>query len=765
MGIGSSKEKGRVSLDVSALNCMAKDESEASNVTATPRALDPPDGMASKEANDTVIGQNAATPNTFNCMACVPNKPDSYSISITGNALSPAAEQRGKKALSPHFPHSSIVSLRVWSSATNSFVRIRVGDGVFDDVRLIAVSHTWKGAVDEGTVDLPWNAEAYTATIFRAAASLALSANWPNYYLWLDYLCTDQTNKFETREATFKMAWVYSAADVTLVVLDESLPHTHPDFWSNRVWTLQEETLSKKMIFINRQGCQVETNEREADFETDPSGDTVEEPYYVHTLPMWNGAENIKVAENQGQMPFSKFWPIVQGRYGGWACDRIYASQYCSLIEPKLEIRYDLDYHLVLAAYLQKLIQDKDFSCTGISVDCPVPGWGCTTVFGSTKEWSNFEVDVALGFVGGFGLSEDVVQTDEKGWSKNLSFPKEPVMGLVIDRTVVLAQVQFDSLFQHHISFLDAIQVEGAKTDLQSSLHKLKTKNVAIALFSVYWTLVKFETTIDPASRQYEESVEELLGKLHDYNSTATAYSNNFLMTRLKSGTSGTIEHELFEELQQAIQLQTISEQADAILEIIALLLCGEEYSKDCCQGIYSILLNSKGVWISKEPSPNSKPGEFITIAKFSDIVDDLILYNYAGDSIEEASLVSRYWPAYPALEMRNTPISSRTQTFAAVNNVLTKNKRKSRLWTGVRGLGSKILFKNSYIESFLWCCAELKESGCLHDILPVYEYLYTSIVSLSNIWDGDQPGDEFKAIPKDIGWNIVRGCYDWKEN
>ncbi|KAJ3077876.1 hypothetical protein HDU99_000922, partial [Rhizoclosmatium hyalinum] len=689
MGIGSSKEKGRVSLDVSALNCMAKDESDASNLTATPRAVDPVDGMASKEANDTVIGQNVATPNTFNCMACVPNKPDSYSISITGNALSPAAEQRGEKPFKPRIEHSTTVSLRVWSSAANAFVRICIGAGIFDNVPMIAVSHTWKGAVDEETVDLPWNAEAYTANIFR--------------------------------EATLKMAWVYSAATVTLVVLDENLPHTHPDFWSNRVWTLQEETLSNRMIFMNRQGCQVETNERDTNFETDPSGESIEEPYYKYTLPTWHGAENVTIAESRGQSLFYEFWPIVKNRNGGWRCDHVYASQYCSLIEPKLEVRYDIDYHVLLATYLQKLMEAGDETWVGISPNCPVPGWGCTTVFGTENKYTNFSVHTALGIAGSFDrkalIPGDVIKTDENGWNKDPSLPKEPVLGVIIDRTVILAQVTFDGVSEHHISLLDAILAEGPKTAL-SFLHKLKIQKVAIALFSIYWTLVKFATTMDPESRENEESVEELLGKLHDYNSTATGYSNNFLMTRLKSGTSGTVEHELFEELQKVIQLQTISEQADAILEIIALVLCGDEYSKHCSQGIYSILLNSTGVWISKEPPPNSEPDKFITIAKFHNIVDDMILYHYSGKSIEEASQVSQYWPTYLTLELRNTTILSRTQTFAEVNNVLTKTKRKSRLWTGVRGLGSKILFENSEDS---WYCAELKESGCLHNILPVY--------------------------------------------
>ncbi|KAJ3069661.1 hypothetical protein HDU99_002867, partial [Rhizoclosmatium hyalinum] len=423
-------------------------------------------------------------------------------------------------------------------------------------------------------------------------------------------------------------------------------------------------------------------------------------------------------------------------------------------------VRYDIDYHVLLATYLQKLMEVGDETWVGIAPNCPVPGWGCTTVFGTVKELERHSVQSALGIAGSFDrqalIPGDVIKTDENGWNKDPSLPKEPVLGLIIDRTVVLAQVQFDSLPQHHISLLDAMRCDGAKTDVQSFYDKLKIQNVAIALFRVYWTLVKFETT-DPFSRQYEKSVEELLGKLHDYTSEATGYSNNFLMTRLKSGTSGTVERELFEELQKAIQLQTISEQADAILEIIALLLCGEEYSKNCYQGIYSILLNSTGVWISKEPSPNSKPGEFITIAKFSDIVDDMILYNYTGYSIEEASLVSRYWPAYPTLELRNTPILSRKQTFAAVNNVLTKNKRKYRLWTGVRGLGSKIVI---YDESGGWKGAELKESGCLHNILPVYECKLKSNVSLQSIWKRKVVGYEFEeVIPEEIGWNVVRGC------
>ncbi|KAJ3009538.1 UNVERIFIED_CONTAM: hypothetical protein HDU68_002627 [Siphonaria sp. JEL0065] len=76
----------------------------------------------------------------------------------------------------------------------------------------------------------------------------------PDFYLWLDYLCTNQRDDYEIREATMKMVWVYGTAFATIVVLEDDLGHHNPQFWSNRVRAMQEEILSRELVFYNRNG-------------------------------------------------------------------------------------------------------------------------------------------------------------------------------------------------------------------------------------------------------------------------------------------------------------------------------------------------------------------------------------------------------------------------------------------------------------------------------------------------------------------------------
>ncbi|KAJ3079856.1 hypothetical protein HDU99_009933, partial [Rhizoclosmatium hyalinum] len=239
-------------------------------------------------------------------------------------------------------------------------------------------------------------------------------------------------------------------------------------------------------------------------------------------------------------------------RNGEWLCDRVYASQYCSKIKSKLEIRYDLEYHLVLASYIQRLIEDGDTSCTGISTDCPVPGWGCTTVFGISEQWRHFEVDGALGFIGGFGVSGDLVPEMDEKWPQLDSLPKQPVIGLVVDRTVTLAQIEFNGSFQNNCPLINTIKAYTHQNYESIVLGLSKT------LLSIYWRLLNYP---------YPQSMDLLLTK-------------SYFLRELKSAAPGTAEHDLFQELQKVVSMNAI-EQADSLLQIIAFLL----WMNDCRDG------------------------------------------------------------------------------------------------------------------------------------------------------------------------------------
>ncbi|KAI9336137.1 hypothetical protein BDR26DRAFT_936181 [Obelidium mucronatum] len=699
-----------------------------------------------------------------------PSKPSSYDIVITmkkgATGLSPVAKQTGVSALAPKFPHTSAISIRVWSSEASKFQRILIGSGVFDDVSLIAVSHTWR------------------------------VADGKPYYLWLDYLCTDQSSDFEVREATFKMAWVYSAAFATIVLLDESLSQDHRDFWGNRLWTMQEEALSQNLIFFDRRGVKIPCFVENVEVTDDPSADQIPVEHKKYILQ----STNVVVAENQGPVAFREFWPRATHRSGGWDCDKVYATQYCSVIEPKLEIRYDLDYHLVLAAYIQKLIECNDSSCTGVSLNCPIPGWGCTWLFvdpsSPIKDWF---VDGSIGFLGDSGLQGYKMKELTKSQEENTFLPKYPALGLVIDATVTLATVDVENEAAiHTCPLLTAIYND---TRSINGFSALSLYGVASDLMSLYWKLIQlqFESATNKGMQMaydYEEGgyntdselvTSQGILKLLFANLFAVTCAQRLstpLLDSLSNQIPGTIEYELYRALTFVVELDSTIEQVGAtkmletacemLLKIIVRLAVatiwnnnnsGTKKDEASC---FSLMINSQGVFISRSfgrsSSSESKKALEFQVAATQDIVSDLILYRYTGTSVEEASN-AKYWPESCLHELEKTSIFQRTQVFAALNTVLTKRKgRQQVLWSGLRGLGRNIVFNDGKEEAG-YHTARLNCVGEYQGLVTVDEYSWDSLACLDNVFQTDfesklSPYDDiFGEIPSDFGWNIVRGA------
>ncbi|KAJ3131251.1 hypothetical protein HK100_006597 [Physocladia obscura] len=318
-------------------------------------------------------------------------------------SLSDPKKQIGSKPFRPEFPHNSTVSIRVWCAKEEKFVRIRVGEGILDDTPLIAVSHTWNGAID--TDNLPCYPN-YTKNIFKAVKTAAKDQlqgdEQENYYVWLDYFCTNQLNPSEVREATMKMSWVYATARFAVVILDTSLPYgvLNEQAWSRRMWTMQEEFLSTELVFFDRDGNkETEANEAEDGKIFLPIIRDDHNYYDQNRVLIATGHVRDPNMQIQKQ-EFKVFWPKVAWRSSFMPCDMVYATQYCSKLQTYLDIRYDLELFQVLALYLQRLIEAGDRSVTAVHMIQFCPGWGCTSVLAQSK----YKITNPLGFIGGLGL-------------------------------------------------------------------------------------------------------------------------------------------------------------------------------------------------------------------------------------------------------------------------------------------------------------------------------------------------------------------------
>ncbi|KAJ3015635.1 UNVERIFIED_CONTAM: hypothetical protein HDU68_012634, partial [Siphonaria sp. JEL0065] len=430
------------------------------------------------------------------CLSQVPFKTIPRLVTITGEKLSKVKIQTGKQ------------------SSVLDFVRVCVGDGVRDDTPLFAVSHTWNNAVDWKRFGIPIF-PSYTSNIFKAVSEVA-SAKYksgqtksPDFYLWLDYLCTNQRDQFEIREATMKMAWVYGTAFATIVVLEDDLGHYNPQFWSNRVWAMQEE------IFLDMEIRRFEAIKS-------------------------NGELCESASELEGAIK------------GGYVIDRlVYASQYCSMIKGRLDIRYDMTLSQVLALYLQRLIEAGD----------------------STT---------------------------------NLQQKLDPVVGLLVEATVVFAEIdsQTTSTNALTISLADAIQAgHGVSSpdviEIFESVHRPKGLEAICKVL-----LKKYFALLETSSDQWKKPSR--LGGV-DSEITEPQWDKKTephwdFIPYLLSKDVGTIEHELGKVLTVLENYKFPSTNddinyimKDTLFEIIgrmSLLLA--QYDSGL------VLLNSNGLWIAK---------------------------------------------------------------------------------------------------------------------------------------------------------------------
>ncbi|KAJ3241091.1 hypothetical protein HDU81_001877 [Chytriomyces hyalinus] len=116
--------------------------------------------------------------------------PADIGITIDGQKweLSPLHRPEGPstKRLAPKFIHNSVISF--------------------------AVSHTWRNSISSEGIPNNGYTEAIMTAVEQTASEYLSDSDLKDYYVWLDYFSTDQHSLFEIREATMKMAWVYSAA-------------------------------------------------------------------------------------------------------------------------------------------------------------------------------------------------------------------------------------------------------------------------------------------------------------------------------------------------------------------------------------------------------------------------------------------------------------------------------------------------------------------------------------------------------------------------
>ncbi|KAI8844609.1 hypothetical protein BJ741DRAFT_645055 [Chytriomyces cf. hyalinus JEL632] len=384
--------------------------------------------------------------------------PADIGITIDGQKweLSPLHRPEGPstKRLAPKFIHNSVISVRVWSSAKKDFCRINIGVCVWDDTPLFVVSHKWRNSISREGIPNPGYTEAIMLAVEQTAAEYFSDSDQKDYYVWLDYFSTDQHNLSEIREATMKMAWVYSAAD----------------FWSNRVWVMQEEALSSNLVFFDRNGQKCPIREEEDGGEW----------RYIYIGPIGNGfgadgrvsleggitgppSETVIAKNGLGaKREFSDFWPDMMKRNGGFPCDKI------------------------LVLYIQKLIEAKDVSVTASSMSRRAPGWGCTRAFSDISRifiptgvgiesvciesvCIEYRVTNPLGFIGGHGFPGELPDVSSK-------IQLDPAMGLVVDGAVVLAKICPEDT--------DPLSNALAKHTFDDTMYQFKGDDLVVQLFA-----------------------------------------------------------------------------------------------------------------------------------------------------------------------------------------------------------------------------------------------------------------------------------------
>ncbi|KAJ3231112.1 Protein rrf1 [Chytriomyces hyalinus] len=727
--------------------------------------------------------------------------PADVGITIDGQKmeLSPLYRSKGPstKRLAPKFIHKSVISIRVWSSAERDFCRINIGASVWDDTPLFAVSHTWRNAISSDGIPVQGYTDAIMKAVRMTATEHLKDSKQKDYYVWLDYFSTDQHSLFEVREATMKMAWVYSAAACTVVILDTTLSVSDKDFWSNRVWVMQEEVLSSKLVFFNRNGqkCNIEKEE-----------DGLQILFKYQGLIRKNLKNSRESPEGllvgsviatygyDAKRKFSDFWPDMLKRYGGFSCDKVFASQYCSLVKTYLDVRYDLTFSQTLALYIQRLIEGKDDTVTQISMTPRAPGWGCVRVFpddarifvatgrGGESTYLECRVDKPLGFIGGHGFQNELPDVSSQ-------IHLDPAMGLVVDGAVVLVILDpndTDALSQALTAALNNDECSGNYKNGDALVSKL---------FGCYWNMVERQFAYfwkNNLGSRYKTGnlLEDLETK--DVMSVTDLKSMNFLTWLEGRRRKFKFEKELGAILRKISETKCWHKQADDLLLVIAKI--ARAFHQDHLEvqrptavetfkrRNYEFILSSNGLCGA---SAHHETTETTQAATVESIVNDLSLYRFNNACLNMRS--ERYdfvppivWKMFfgwdqdgifdeTALQL----MRERTELYRDVTEAIQHN-RKERLSTGVRGVGRRLLFETTRFRKNDFDAEQVHEERGMFSTssdgkfaltlteehsLPISVHTHEHIKKMENMI----PVFEFRGFSQlqfdtEVGWNIVRG-------
>ncbi|ORY31349.1 hypothetical protein BCR33DRAFT_840658 [Rhizoclosmatium globosum] len=718
----------------------------------------------------------------------IPFKTVPRKVIITGENLSPQHPQSGKIVFGPKFDHTGTISIRVWSSKVKDFVRICLGSGIRDSTPLYAVSHTWNNAVDWQNFGVPMDFD-YTANVFKAVKKAALYNYYDfkvydkNYYVWLDYLSTNQHDPFEVREATLKMAWVYSTAVTTVVILENNLSPQKPQHWCNRVWSMQEEVLSKKLMFFNRKGNRLRITKvpikgisklGEFVYVRDPSIP----PYASGNLVATHYFSGNYYDE---KLDFELFWPEIRRRFGGWPGDLVYASQYCSRLEQRLEIRYDITMAQVLANFIQALIEVGDYSVACFSKTSAVRGWDCTKVLQIPPESDLGKIESPLGFIGCFGLKEAQDQAsiplkDSVNASELLQSKLPPAVGLIIDAVVVLAEINLPDVRN------DLLQNKNKNEQLDVSLINNKVLDDPLSRFlltkkrHIHQPVenVEIQSVFYPstaAKRFHMNCPNQPVHSTPRYESLGyiistlliwecfnpfphTSSVNNLpvynLIKSLENKDPESIEYELCQVLkkyfnpeEKAVTLphETVVdyERTDVITQLIGYLSLLES---NCEYG--RVVLDSNGLHVCKLPS--SSPKIKTKFASSGGISDELRYYR-KNERMEESSFGSEQYG-----------VGSKDSGYREVRAAVKHNTQSdwNRPHMGAIGLGRMMMVEQNDTK---FAVPLIKIEDCLFNGQIRLFYYTDDCWEVSTVHGPLYEGLSTNSTEvKNFGWSIVRG-------
>ncbi|KAI8829231.1 hypothetical protein BJ741DRAFT_623922 [Chytriomyces cf. hyalinus JEL632] len=498
-------------------------------------------------------------------------------------------------------------------------------------------------------------------------------------------------------------------------------------------------------------------------------------------------------------------------RYGGFSCDKVYASQYCSKLKTYLDIRYDLNISQTLVLYIQKLIEAKDYSVTTIWMTPRPPGWGCTRIFpdqsrifdatgrGNESTCLEYHVDMPLGFIGGHGFPNELPDDSSQ-------IHLDPAMGLVVDGAVVLV-----ILDPNDTDALSNALGEGKCSGDYDDGDALVSR-----LFGCYWNMVerKFEQLWkngfgyrckDGNSLEDLETKDVMRGIYNESHplmqrlglSSKDIEGENFL-----TWLEGREQKFKFERELGAI-LRKISKEdgANELLRVIAKIARAfhmrrrsewevPEEQHPTRRRNYELILSSQGLCGAISHHETTETTQTATVKS---IVDDLSLYRFNNESINTLTPEGRMELSYnvPPIVGKeflkwgrkgkngvldgtaSQKMHERAELYRDVTEAFQHN-RTERLSTGVRGLGRRILiptvrfwkndFEGEQIEGERVVFSTSSDGKFALTLTeehssPIPVHTHERIKKTENMI----PVIEFRRFSQlqfdtEVGWNIVRG-------